>query len=122
MKEAGRIHYVLLRILDEVLNITLKQVIIKVPLLEGMLYLPDTAVPKPEISDDGRHLQWSVNFLPKDGMTFTHRILPMKGGQESVGGDIEISWRDNRNRPGTTTIPAARILTLGGARPEGDRP
>ena len=65
IKEADQIHRGLFRIVDEVINITLKQLRISIPLVEGMHFVPGSFNPEVTISDDGKHLLWSQTFVPK---------------------------------------------------------
>ena len=99
----------------DIINITTKQVSIVEHLAEGLEYVPGSAIPDAEWSEDVRTLTWPVyGFMPKDGVTLSYRTKPLYSGDITISEGAEITWRDNLNHEGASILPATSVLVLGG--------
>ncbi len=91
------------RIRDELINITIRQLIVTETLREGVDFVPGSATDdekNPIFELDGRRLRWTMNYVPKDGVTFTYQVRPESPGFHQVTEPTHFAWRDNQNRFG----------------------
>ena len=103
------------RIRDEVLNITLRSLHVFEHLSPNLAYMPGSAVPPAEISEDGQRLHWQANFVPKEGITFTYQTRALAPGKQPAGAGTNIFWRDNQNYYGELQLAPSNITVFGQA-------
>ena len=113
------------RILDEVINITLKNLLVIEVLSPSVEYLPRNvdleANPElarrsrepDEVSDDGRRLLWKQNFVPKDGLTLTYHVRPKRSGWLQINKGAKVTFEDNQGRKGSHQLQPSNALILG---------
>ena len=72
--------------------------------------------------DDGRQLIWDLNSIPTNGISLSYRVQPLQAGSQVVSEGTKLTWRESEERLGSDVLAPARIMVLGGIRPEGGRP
>jgi hypothetical protein len=113
LKSVSHLIQVFDRIRDELLNITLRSLQVFEHLSPDLAYIPDSAVPPAEVSEDGLRLHWQANFVPREGLTFTYRTRALVPGRQPAAAGTNIFWRDNQNDRGEIQATPSNITVFG---------
>jgi hypothetical protein len=113
----GSLATALSKMRDEVLNIMIMRLTLTYTPAESFRLVPGSADPEATVQPDGSRLDWLTNYVPRDGITATLRLVPVTAGRIPLAREVGVSWVDYRNRPGSYTVPTAVVdVTTGPGR------
>ena len=95
-------HAGLLEVLERVLHrhyrITPRHVAVRDALSHHVYYDPDSAVPTPSTPVSFARIGWETSYLPRDGVTFAHRVVPVATGEIPVSQEASGTMTDSMGR------------------------
>lgn len=100
------------RIRKDLLNITLRKLVVIDKLPSNMEFIPGSDVPPAEVSASQDELKWEQNYIPKDGITLTFQVRPKQVGFWPTNVEALGTFWDNQNRTGTVTFPVPFVTVL----------
>ena len=99
------------QIADELINLSLREIIVYDVLPENMALDASGISPAPDTLD-GRQLTWRFTVVPQGGITITYRVTPTQAGRWPTNVEARASFRDNLNRRGQRAFPVPQVDVL----------
>jgi len=99
------------RITQDIRTITLRRAELIDVLPPGLDFVTDSGIPEPLVVPlpDGTHLEWSMPYVPREGVTVTFQAIPRSPGRQPVSVDTHADVIDSWNRPRTVRFPIPSI-------------
>ena len=97
---------------DTVMTAVLKQLTLSYAPADGLRLVPDGAEPVATVMPDGSRVDWLWNYVPREGVTATLRLLPMSAGRAPLAAAAGGAWVDNKNRPGAYAVPTTEAEVI----------
>jgi Mg-chelatase subunit ChlD len=94
-------------------ELTVKVLKVRDVLPDNMYYVGGSADPEPQfVSPERDVLEWEVNHVPTDGLTYTYRVEPADVGQHVTNVEAVGEFTDNRGGVGDFVFPVPSVLVL----------
>ena len=97
------------------------QTIVTESLAPGVEYIPDSAEPPAQISEDGRQLRWRLSSAYRNGRLLRYQIRPTKPGHYAVNLGTHAIGNEPDGRKIEATFPLAYVTVLGAPAIGNDR-
>lgn len=98
-ENAGALQGIFEQIRDRLLNIVIRKLEVKDTLPDFMEFVPNSAdPPQSQPSDPTQWLMWSDVYIPREGVTYTFKVKPLKVGYMPTNLETTGSLTDNKGR------------------------